>query len=617
MKIKHLFVSQFLGIKEADLALRKPVNIFLGQNAVGKSSLAASLEFLVTGRARGLGFKKEQGQLLHDGASRLEVAASCEGLTLRRTRTRTTETIRAIEDGKTETDKIPDVLIGLHSIALNPSLYFDLDPIERKAAISRLVAADKKLTVEELTALLPQGVPAEWPSQVLARGFSGAEELAINNRREGKRKLEDLKRVQKPKALVTIDNIEFNFEQIVLDDIEDLAIDLQAQRDALFIKKGTVAAVKKSKPELEKERAKIQSEIAEIEKTIAARDKKILEKELNSVSKRKGEAEAELRSTMGRIAVLQETPAIKIPNLDFEQCPIMTTVNCPVSIKERDKFLKAAVGIQESVQKQFNEEKATARRFETFIAEAEEKIKTNSAILREIESAEKRLVKLSDSLGPLNMEIEQAPQETQTASLDAEIAELDRRLALGNNLHRLYNDYQKQLTEHTEAQAAIIETEAAIEMYDMLAKALSPQGIPATLAERAMSEFKVVIAANGSALGMPFLGISSDDYLPSWNGRPFQLLCESEQWRAELAFQEAIARLSGAPWLIIDRASLLDPENKSAFGEFLFNMALRYDNIFVFATIVDEIPIRSSELPELDTWIVADGKAELLQPKSP
>ncbi len=52
MKLQRLVVKNFLGIFEADIDLSRPVNLILGRNGTGKSSLRDAIEYALIGRCR-------------------------------------------------------------------------------------------------------------------------------------------------------------------------------------------------------------------------------------------------------------------------------------------------------------------------------------------------------------------------------------------------------------------------------------------------------------------------------------------------------------------------------------------------------------------------------------
>ena len=68
MKITHIAIDNFLGARCVRLVLHKPVNLFAGHNASGKSSIQEAVRMALTGETVRVALKKEFGALLTDGA---------------------------------------------------------------------------------------------------------------------------------------------------------------------------------------------------------------------------------------------------------------------------------------------------------------------------------------------------------------------------------------------------------------------------------------------------------------------------------------------------------------------------------------------------------------------
>ena len=74
MKIKSLFVSNFLGTSSVHVDTEAPVQLFAGRNGAGKSSLRDAVALALTADLGRVSLKKEAGQLVRAGAE----AAVCE-----------------------------------------------------------------------------------------------------------------------------------------------------------------------------------------------------------------------------------------------------------------------------------------------------------------------------------------------------------------------------------------------------------------------------------------------------------------------------------------------------------------------------------------------------------
>ena len=85
---------------------------------------------------------------------------------------------------------------------------------------------------------------------------------------------------------------------------------------------------------------------------------------------------------------------------------------------------------------------------------------------------------------------------------------------------------------------------------------------------------------------------------------PYALLSKSARYRTVIAFQFALAVLSGARIMMIDEGDILDPPNRANLIDFLLAVRQDFDIILVFATSDHADP---SPIPELAVWWLQDG----------
>lgn len=80
MKITALNVHNFLGVRDVDVRLSKPVTIFAGPNHSGKSSLQEAIRMALTGESVRVSLKKDYALLVNDneksGFAEIEVGGS-------------------------------------------------------------------------------------------------------------------------------------------------------------------------------------------------------------------------------------------------------------------------------------------------------------------------------------------------------------------------------------------------------------------------------------------------------------------------------------------------------------------------------------------------------------
>ena len=98
-----------------------------------------------------------------------------------------------------------------------------------------------------------------------------------------------------------------------------------------------------------------------------------------------------------------------------------------------------------------------------------------------------------------------------------------------------------------------------VEAWDAIGKALAPDGIPAQLLAEAIAPINARLEQSAADAEWP-VALIGDDMAITAAGRPYSLLSESEQWRVDAMVAEAIAHLSEARLLVLDRIDVLDPQ---------------------------------------------------------
>lgn len=127
---------------------------------------------------------------------------------------------------------------------------------------------------------------------------------------------------------------------------------------------------------------------------------------------------------------------------------------------------------------------------------------------------------------------------------------------------------------------------ADVAAWDAIGDALSPDGIPAQLLAEAIQPMNARLEQ--SAADAEWLQVAiGDDMRVTSAGRPYALLSESEKWRADAMVAEAIAHLSGAKLLVLDRMDVLDPAGRADLFAWLDVLATNgeIDSAIVFGTL--------------------------------
>jgi len=111
-----------------------------------------------------------------------------------------------------------------------------------------------------------------------------------------------------------------------------------------------------------------------------------------------------------------------------------------------------------------------------------------------------------------------------------------------------------------------------VQAWEGLAEALAPDGIPGDLLAEALQPFNGRLRETATTTGWPQVHIGADMAITA-DGRAFNLLSESEQWRAGAAIAEALAYVSGVGLLVLDRMDVLDIPSRGQALQWLTSLA--------------------------------------------
>lgn len=140
--------------------------------------------------------------------------------------------------------------------------------------------------------------------------------------------------------------------------------------------------------------------------------------------------------------------------------------------------------------------------------------------------------------------------QAQVDTLKAQRADTVKKLDAQKSIKALADAADKKTADAT----AHAEDVAA---WDAIAQALAPDGIPAELLAEALAPINDRLAQSAADAQWPAVAISPDMVI-TYGARPYGLCSESERWRADAMLAEAIAHISGARLLVLDRFDVLD-----------------------------------------------------------
>jgi len=596
MKISRIQIKDFLGIESLDLDLRPPINIIVGANEAGKSSIRDAIQWCLTGQARGLKTHQEQAALIRNGAKAAEVEITLKnGQTCSR---RKTPRSPAVLNGKIPGNSLSPAIL------CDPLTFLSLPENQRRellfALIPGLNPGAPEITGRLKGFLIKHEVPAgeDMPNAAanrLARlaadkGFQSAAAEAVAMRREAKRLRDSLGQVREPETRVEIGDRSYILPDIDKAEVEAALAGLKRQRDRLLKQKGAYEAHQKRVSEIEAKLADVRGNIP------PGADKDQVEELTWRLIENKN-IQAEIQGKINRGQYLEE--------IFPEFCPAIygDRITCPQAGKvgfARPGLGKAEMG---KLWSELEQQKRLVEELKQSLAEAEAKDKGYNDALARIKTLEEELARLKTETpaGP-------APGHDP----DAEIAELDRRINNGQVLLSLVKDFWAEQEQAEQARARLAEIENEITLYDTLAKALAPDGIPSRMIAEALEPVNELLKTAADSLFPGRSLILTPDLMINLSGSPYATLSKSAKFRVGIAFQYALAKLAGARLLMIDEADVLDPLNRANLVEFLCAVKDDFDTILIFAT---SDRAYGSPLPEIRVWWLEDGRITRIEEK--
>ena len=142
---------------------------------------------------------------------------------------------------------------------------------------------------------------------------------------------------------------------------------------------------------------------------------------------------------------------------------------------------------------------------------------------------------------------------------NSEVASADRGADLMQAEQAI--DDAKRISGMVSAEARAAELSETIARYTEIVRALGPQGVRAKMMEAGLKKLNQGLAIIGREAIWPLVEVA-DKGAVMWGHRPIQLCSESEKWRSQAAIQLTLAAMTGSQAVVLDRADLLDADNR-------------------------------------------------------
>ena len=568
MKITHIRAESILGLRYANLQINAPVVLFCGQNFAGKSSLQESVRMALCGETVRVSLKKDYSEMVSDGAKAGFVEVSTDTGYGRFELPKGTHTL----DDKAVTPALAYVL--------NAQRFAKLDDDARREFLFKLtgcgVEADdirrrlreKGCDADKIEATVPMLLAAKTATGKRA-GFPEASAAAAARATEAK----GAWRQVTGEVWGSLKGKDWKADA---PEVDQTTIDLLTAE---------IASIEGDIADVNTEISTIDRAIVTYQQSAAEQDKrKTLIARLPNLRAKLEKDQAELAEWEVKLKTAKEA-AGQVQRLGL--------------VHELARFIKVA-GLDNDA----DIEKANAL-WDKYVREHGEPGKPGdpeAAMNAQMYLTSRNLMASSVT----NDQRDIAAAETAQAQFDIVAAqakpdeELRERLiasrtSLRASLDAAKKSQDKLLQAKSAAENAATKTaNAATHHKDIagwlkVADALAADGIPAELLAQALKPINSLLRASATVTEWAQVTIDADMTIRS-SGRRYSLLSESEQWRADAMIAAAIAEISGARILMLDRFDVLDLPGREDLIVWLDTLTAngQLDTALIFGTMKAE-----------------------------
>ena len=549
MKIDKINIDNFLGARVIDVSTTAPVQLFCGPNGAGKSSIRDAVALALTADLGRVSLKKEAGQLVTEGAK----AARCEV---------TTSDGDVYAVSISNAGKITDGASGKASdpvwpYVLDAQRFGQLSANERRTFLMGLmdVKTDPATVKEMLAARSLDAAKVDRIAPLLRAGFDSAH-------KEAKAKATEARGAWKAitgEAFGSEKAKTWRAEVPKYDagQIKELQTELQHADVAIASWQQQVGALTAEQRRRDELRAKLPAL-----QEHAGRFDRIMKK-LIADEQQLADWQADLEKTLA--AAGQASPRVGLVHELGWAVSYLVFYGEALGDSPEDQRVRKAIEAYEAehgeislANTQVVADGKAAARLPSIRASVELCTKAVANDQRDREAARQAGLEVEAIEKELAQPVDEqalAGARKQIESLQAKRAEAQKALDTIQSLK-----LQAEAADKRTKEAAVHADDVAA--WDELGAALAPDGIPAEILAKTLGPINERLAQSAADTAWLKAEINADMVLTG-GGRDYRLLSESEQWRVDAMVAEAIAHLSGARLLVLDRFDVLDPASRS------------------------------------------------------
>ena len=567
MKITAIKTANFLGARDVDLKIAKPICLVAGKNASGKSSLQEAVRMALTGEPARVNLKKDYGRLITEGQTVGYAVVDHDG-------ERSAITLPNGAHEHTGQSRPPAIL----PFVLDAQRFASLDTNDRRAFLFGLsgLRADGETVSARLLAKGCNAAKVEEISPHLRAGFDAAHKEAQGRARESKAAW----RATTGETYGSVKAATWKANKPSSHDGDRLRL---------------------AREELARIAEQIEKGVADIAvmQSAAARQAQQSEKiaGLRERAARYARIDAKLRKDEAELKEWQAKVEHEARR-GGKQMPTEPTYTCPVcSANLRHDHANGALV-------EFTPPPIVSHPDPGKLAEYQ---KARDLLARSVEN-DKRDLEEADLAARTLAEIDDA--RSDPAPSPEEIGAKKSQLAEARKEQTRLSGVVKALeADERAAEIADEKTDLArshhhdVLHWEAIADALAPSGIQGEMLAEALEPINDRLARSANETEWLRVGINADMGISADGGRPYALLSESERWRADAMIAEAVSFLSGVRLLVLDRVDVLDLDGRADLLYWMDGLAEdgEIDRALLFATL-KALPVKLPGMVEA-FWI--------------
>lgn len=562
MKISSIFVQNFLGVRRAALRTdANRVNLFAGPNGAGKSSLRDAVAMALTGLPARISLKKEYAELISAGADAASVEVDCTSEAGQFVAAISLPSGKGTQAGAPHASgpqvaALPYVLGAQHFSGLTQDA-------RREFLFGLMRLKSDPVTVQaELVGRSCDANKAKVIAPLVHAGFEAAAKEAAAKARDGK----------------------------------------AVWKSVTGQTWGSKLAAAWMPPEIE-----APGDPGEAEEKAAALGLKIstADAEIESVISKAGAAQQQRRTLETMLAERDELAG---------RAAMIERIQRKLAV-DRDELVRAEALVQQA-EAAANPAPAGAVACRCPACNAELLYSSGGLTERpELAGSEEAAVRLPEYRQALDMcrrALANTESDLKAASVAAErLRDLNAKLADHEasaepvDLGAALDELKAQRSKLQQERGELLTTAKAVRDRDgiiarasaahsdvvswlAIADALAPDGIPGDMLQSALEPINQRLAESAEIAEWARVEITADmEVRTGLDERPYALLSESEQWRADTMIAEAISHLSGLRLLMLDRFDVLDMPGRGDLIAWLDALASagQLDTALVFGTL--------------------------------